>query len=458
MVKVWPVEEPPAGGGLNAVTVAVPPLMMSVAGIAAVSCVLLTNVVDRLAPFQFTRVLVKKPVPLTVSVKPPPPAVALAGAIDVIVGTGLLIVNGVGPELPPPGAGLNTATGLGPAEAISLAGTAAVSFVLLTKVVVSGIPWIPNCTTDVETKFVPLTVRVKAGPPAVALVGEIVAIDGRGLFTVNVAAADVPPPGAGFVTVTLNVPAVAISAAAIAAVNCVALTNVVVFAVPLKLTVEVDTKFVPFTVSVNAAPPAVALLGERVVMVGNGLLMVKVADAEVPPPGAGFVTVTLIVPPVAISAARMAAVSCVALTNAVVFAAPLKFTTAPLTKPVPLTVSVNAAPPAVALAGDSDVMTGAGFVPVPLSVTTCVVLLASSVIVSVAVLAFNALGVNVKLITQFAPAFTVAPLMHVVPTATAKSPAFAPPMTAAFDAARCKMSVPPLVSVTVIAPLVVLMT
>src|SRR5216683_212002 len=393
-----------------------------------------------------------------VSVKPLPPAVALAGAIDVIVGTGLLIVNGVGPELPPPGAGLNTATGLGPADAMSLAGTAAVSCVLLTNVVVSGIPWIPNWTTDVVTKFVPLTVRVNDGPPAVALVGEIEVIDGKGLLIANVAAADAPPPGAGFVTVTLTVPPVAISAAVIAAVTCVALTNVVVFAAPLKLTTEVDAKFVPLTVSVNAAPPAGAPAGNKVVIVGTGLLMVNVAAAEIPPPGAGFVTVTLTVAAVAISAANIAAVTCVALTNAVVFAAPLKFTTAPLTKPVPLRVSVNAAPPAVALVGESVVMTGAGLVPVPLSVATCVVGLASSVIVSVAVLAFSALGVNVKLMTQFAPGFTVAPLIQVVPATTAKSPAFAPPRTAAFNAAKCRTSVPPLVSVTVIAPLVVLMT
>src|SRR6266446_6776441 len=262
-----------------------------------------------------------------VSVKPLPPAVALAGAIDVIVGTGLLIVNGVGPELPPPGAGLNTATGLGPADAMSLAGTVAVSCVLLTNVVVSGIPWIPNWTTDVVTKFVPLTVRVNDGPPAVALVGEIEVIDGKGLLIANVAVADAPPPGAGFVTVTLTVPPVAISAAVIAAVTCVALTNVVVFAAPLKLTTEVDTKFVPLTVSVNAAPPAGALVGNKVVIVGTGLLMVTVAAAEMPPPGAGFVTVTLNVAAVAISAASIAAVTCVALTNAVVFAAPLKFTT-----------------------------------------------------------------------------------------------------------------------------------
>ena len=85
-----------------------------------------------------------------------------------------------------------------------------------------------------------------------------------------------PPPGAGFVTVTLAVPAVAISAASIAAVTCVVLMNVVVLAVPLNFTTEVDTNPVPLTVSVNAAPPAVALVGEIDLSVGAGLLIVNV--------------------------------------------------------------------------------------------------------------------------------------------------------------------------------------
>jgi uncharacterized protein (DUF2236 family) len=57
-----------------------------------------------------------------------------------------------------------------------------------------------------------------------------------------------------------------------AAANCVALTNVVVHAVPPKFTIEAATKFVPLIVSVKAAPPATALFGEIVVIVGVGLL------------------------------------------------------------------------------------------------------------------------------------------------------------------------------------------
>ena len=52
--------------------------------------------------------------------------------------------------------------------------------------------------------------RVKAAPPAVALVGESEVAVGAGLLMVKISAFDVPPP-ARFVTVTFTVPAVAMS-------------------------------------------------------------------------------------------------------------------------------------------------------------------------------------------------------------------------------------------------------
>ena len=85
----------------------------------------------------------------------------------------------------------------------------------------------------------------------------------------------------------------------------------------MKFTTEVLRKFVPFTVRLNAAEPAVALVGCSVVIVGVGLLAavtVKLTALDVPPPGEGLVTVTGGVPAVAMSEARMAAVSLVALT------------------------------------------------------------------------------------------------------------------------------------------------
>jgi len=62
--------------------------------------------------------------------------------------------------------------------ATSLAEMGVVSWVLLTKVVGRSDPF--QRTAEVEMKFVPLTVRVKAAPPAVAPVGEIEVIAGTG--------------------------------------------------------------------------------------------------------------------------------------------------------------------------------------------------------------------------------------------------------------------------------------
>ena len=158
---------------------------------------------------------------------------------------------------------------------------------------------------------------------------------------------------------TFTVPAVTMSEADIAAVICVLLTKVVALLAPLRFTVAPFTKPTPLTVSVNAAEPATALEGESDPIVGTALSIVKETAFDIPP-GAGFVTVTVAVPAVAISAAVIAAVNCVALTKVVVLAAPLNFTTDVDTKPVPLTVRVKAAPPALALVGEREVVVGAG--------------------------------------------------------------------------------------------------
>ena len=176
----------------------------------------------------------------------------------------------------PPPAGFVTVTFTVPAVAISVAGTVATIWVLVTdEGVIAGLA--PKFTVAPVTNPVPVRVNVKAAPPIAAVAGATeVSVGPETALIVNDRLPDVPPLGAGFVTVTVAVPAVAISAAVIAAVSCVALTNVVVLAAPLNFTTDVDTKPVPLTVSVKAAPPAVALVGEREVAVGAGLLMVKV--------------------------------------------------------------------------------------------------------------------------------------------------------------------------------------
>ena len=122
--------------------------------------------------------------------------------------------------------------------------------------------------------MLPVTVRVKVGPPAVAELGERVVMAGIGLLAalmVKVSGLEVPPPGVGLKTVTLAVPAAAISEAGIAAVSWVAETYVVVRSAPFHRTFDVDTKLVPVTVRVKADPPAAAEVGEIEVRVGTGL-------------------------------------------------------------------------------------------------------------------------------------------------------------------------------------------
>ena len=69
-----------------------------------------------------------------------------------------------------------------------------------------------------------------------------------------------------------------------------------------QVTVVVEIKLAPLTVSMKSAPPAVADAGLRLVMVGGGAVMVKDALLEAP------LTVTVAVPAVAIRLAGTAAV------------------------------------------------------------------------------------------------------------------------------------------------------
>jgi len=191
-------------------------------------------------------------------------------------------------------------------------------------------------------------------------------------FTVKVTLLEVPPPGVGFVTVTAGVPAVAMSDARMEAVSWVAVTNVVAFAAPPKFTVDVLTKFVPFTVRVNAGPPAVAVEGESVVIVGTGLLdwlIVRVGGFKFvsgPPPGCGVNRSMGTTAAVAKSESGSFTVKEVA-EQAVMFdlTAPLKRTTVALAPPQmiepPLTVSEKFVVPVVVVVGLMVLIAGIGF-------------------------------------------------------------------------------------------------
>lgn len=204
----------------------------------------------------------------------------------------------------------------------------------LTNVVARALPF--QFATEPFMKLVPVNVNVKAAPPAPVVAGEIALSVGTGFgaLIVNVSAFEVVPDGApsgcappprftvGVNTVTDDVPTVAISAAVIVAVNCVGLTNVVVRLPPFHCTTEVLIKFPPFTVSMNAAPPAIAEFGTSEPSAGTGVVTLNWSESEFPPPGAGFRTLTFTTLAVCTSAAVIAAVNCVALTNVVARALP----------------------------------------------------------------------------------------------------------------------------------------
>ena len=153
---------------------------------------------------------------------------------------------------------------------------------LLTYVDVRAAPF--QLTPDEGTKFAPVTVRVKSVPPAVALLGESDVSAGTGFVPaviVNGRAVEVPPPGAAVNTVTWAVDDVTRSLAGMVAVSRVPLTKVVVRSAPFHRTTDEPDRLLPLTVSMNAAPPAAPLLGERAPSVGAGSEFETVTETAV---------------------------------------------------------------------------------------------------------------------------------------------------------------------------------
>jgi hypothetical protein len=108
---------------------------------------------------------------------------------------------------------------------------------------------------------------LKFPSPAVFELGDRLLNEATGLFTVKfngVLVSDIE-----LRTVTGIVPAVAISAALMLALTCVASTNVVVLSVPPKLMVNgASLEKSPSTVRVKAPSPAVAVEGDKPLNVG----------------------------------------------------------------------------------------------------------------------------------------------------------------------------------------------
>jgi hypothetical protein len=155
---------------------------------------------------------------------------------------------------------------------------------------------------------------------------------------VNVIAVETPE--SGFVTDTAALPEATMSGAGTTEVSWVEFTKVVESGAPFHLTTDPAEKAVPFTVNVNAAPPAAADDGLRETMPGRASTLSRSApDATAP----GFTTVIFNEAGAAVACRGMLAVSSVALTNVVGAGDPFQQMAAPFSKPTPFTVRVNAA-------------------------------------------------------------------------------------------------------------------
>ena len=85
--------------------------------------------------------------------------------------------------------------------------------------------------------------------------------DDVGFVIVKSTALEVPPPGVGLETVTEAVLSEARSEPGTSATNSSELTNVVLSGARFQFTTEVETKFVPFTVSVIPGEPGATAAG-----------------------------------------------------------------------------------------------------------------------------------------------------------------------------------------------------
>ena len=166
--------------GFTTVMEALPLAAIRLAGTAAQTCMVVSDVVVSAAPFQSRVAPETKLDPLAHNVKAGPVATATVGVRLVMTGPAAVTGNAEALDGVPPG--FTTVMLALPGVRIRLAVTAAVSCVALTSVVGSAVPF--QSTVAPERNPVPLTVSVKAGPPAAAEVGlRLVIMGAAGLMS-----------------------------------------------------------------------------------------------------------------------------------------------------------------------------------------------------------------------------------------------------------------------------------
>ena len=185
-------------------------------------------------------------------------------------------------------------------------------------------------------------------------------IVGIGWFVmVSESAFVIPPPGAGFETLSLPVPTADRSVAVRLTASEEALVNMVGRALPFHCTTESGAKPEPARLIV-AAWLISTVDGCMPVSTGAGEVTEKTVAVDWPPPGAGFTTASETDAAALNSVGGTTAFSSVALTNVVTSAVWFQNTVEPVAKLVPFTSSVRAALPSPIVVGDTDVTVGIG--------------------------------------------------------------------------------------------------
>jgi hypothetical protein len=211
---------------------------------------------------------------------------------------------------------------------------------------------------------------------------------GNGLVILSGTVLEAPPPGGGLSTPILNAPVVTKKVLGIVTVMEVLLgtgsavvhpdtplglpkgTGVQLF--PFTVTMDVDTKPAPLTITESADPTLPTTTPEGEIEVTFGVVLADGVTANVcgklvPPPGGTVTTVTKMVPGLWMSSAKTSAVNSLVLTKPVFsgFGVPPFIETSATetfvpAKPLPISVSVNAGEPAATVAGEMLLRTGFG--------------------------------------------------------------------------------------------------
>jgi hypothetical protein len=170
----------------------VPELAKSEGGIVATSVVADTYVLETSAEFALTVEVGKKLDPVISTWVAGDPTEIIEGVTDDCAGAKLLTENDAEAEVPPPGLGFVTVMLCVAARARLAPGTAMLSSVDDTKLVVWALP--SRLATDDLMNPEPIKVTDVSGDPTVADVGEMLLNDGSGLDGGGVVNVFEPPP------------------------------------------------------------------------------------------------------------------------------------------------------------------------------------------------------------------------------------------------------------------------